>query len=73
MLKNPRISTVKLKSISKLRGLTSFWSISLEGIKIFKKNFHSFINLGLHFDLCENESYSPFVAKAGFFYKQKSI
>ena len=24
---------------------------------------HSFIDLGLHFDLCENESYSTFVAK----------
>ena len=24
---------------------------------------HSFIDLGLHFGLCENESYSNFVAK----------
>ena len=50
-----------------------FWSVSSEGIKIFKKVFHSFIDLGLHSDLSENEGYSTFVAKAGFFYAQKSI
>ena len=31
-------------------------------LKLSKKFFHSFIDLGLHFDLCENESYSTFVA-----------
>ena len=35
--------------------------------------FNSFIDLGLLFDLCENESYSTFVAKAEFFYAQESI
>ena len=37
-------------------------------LAFWKKKFHSFIELGLHFDLCENESYSTFVAKAGFFH-----
>ena len=32
-----------------------------------KKKFHFFIDLGLLFDLYENESYSTFVTKAGFF------
>ena len=31
------------------------------------KFFFSFIDLGLHFDLCETESYSTFVAKVEFF------
>ena len=39
----------------------------------FKKLVHSFIDLGLYFDLCENESYSTFVQKVGFFYARKSI
>ena len=76
MLETPRLSTTPLKkyikaNISLLPTLT-FSSISSEGIQIFKK-FFSFIDLGLHFDLCENEIYSTFVAKAGFFYAQKSI
>ena len=29
------------------------------------------IDLELHFDLCENESHSTFVAKAAFFYAQQ--
>ena len=47
----------------------------LERIRIFKKKKknHSFIDLGLHFDWCENESYSTFVAKTGFLYTQISI
>ena len=36
-------------------------------LKFSKKVFNNFIDLGLHFDLCENESYSSFVAKVGFF------
>ena len=41
-----------------------------KGIKIFTKNFHSFIDLGLQSDLWENESYSTFVEKAGFFMRK---
>ena len=46
------------------------------------KYFHSFINLGFHFDLCENETYSRFAAKTflhltpkkpRFFYKLKML
>ena len=33
----------------------------------FQKLFHRFNDLGLHLDLCENESSGTFVAKAGFF------
>ena len=42
---------------------------TLEEIKTF---FHNFIDLGTHFGLRENESYSTLVAKAGFFYAFKS-
>ena len=35
--------------------------------------FHCFIDLSLHFGLCENESYSTFVANTGYFHSQKSI
>ena len=56
--------------MSSLHTLT-FRSISLDKIKIFKTIFR-FTDLGLHFDLCENESYSTFVGKAELFYVQKS-
>ena len=32
--------------------------------------FHTFIDLGLHFDLCEYKSYTTSVAKIGFFMRQ---
>ena len=60
MLETPRFSTVKMKRYIKAR-------IPLLTL------FHIFIDLGLQFHLCENESYSTFVAKAGFFYAQKSL
>ena len=69
MLENSRFSTVKLKKYIRTRSLLptfTFWSIPSEGIKISKKCFHSFTDVGLHFDLCENESYSTFVAKDEF-------
>ena len=59
----------KLEDFYQIPLSLTFWY----GIKIFKKNFHNFIDLGLNFNLCENESYSTFVAKAGFIYAQKSI
>ena len=77
MLENRCLSTVKLKKYIKTRSLLptlTFWSIKnlriqehKKELEFSKKKFHSFIDLGLHFDLCENESYSTFVAKAGFF------
>ena len=36
------------------------------------KFFHSFIDLGLQFDLRENESYRNFIAKDGIFFARKS-
>ena len=45
--------------------LASHFGLYLKNeLKFSKKLFHSFIDLGLHSDLRENES---FVAKAGFF------
>ena len=76
MLGNHGLSTVKLKKYIKTRNLLAtltFWYITLKDIKIFKKFLDSFIQLELHFDLCENDSYSTFVAKAGYFYAQKPI
>ena len=46
--------------------ILAFWSILKKESKYWK-DFVSFIDVGLHFDLCENNSYSTFVAKAGFF------
>ena len=36
-------------------------------LKFSKKFFHNFFDLGLHFDFCENGSYSTLAAKARFF------
>ena len=74
MLENPHISSVKLKNVSKTRSFlpTLTFALYLKKELKFSKTFRT-IDLGLHFDLCENESYSIFVAKAGFFYAQKSI
>ena len=71
MLENSCLSTVKLKNISKQE--VSYLPSHLTKELKFSKKFFSFIDLELHFDLCENESYSTFVAKAGFFYVQKSL
>ena len=38
--------------------------VSRKSIKIISRTFCGLHNLGLHFDLCENESHSTFVAKA---------
>ena len=75
MLENARLSTVKFKNISqqKVSYLPSHFGIYLKKELNFKKCFHSFIDLGLHMGLRENESCSVFAAKAGFFYKKKSI
>ena len=56
----------KLEGFYQIPFSLTFLSLSYKGIKI-NKEFHSFIDLWLHFDLCENESYSIFVAKGGFF------
>ena len=45
----------------------------LEEIKIFLTFFRGFIDLVLHFDLCENESYGTFVAKADFFTRKSLL
>ena len=45
----------------------------LEEIKIFLTFFRGFIDLVLHFDLCENESYGTFVAKADFFTRKNLL
>ena len=68
MLENPRFSTVKLKNISiqEVFWLPSNFDLYIRRNKIVKK-------LELHFDLCENKSYSTFEAEAGLFYAQKSI
>ena len=75
MLETSRLSTGKLKNISKqeVPYLPSHFGLHLKKDLKFSKNFFSFIDLGLHFDMCENESYRTFVAKAGFFYAQKSV
>ena len=58
IFENPRFTTVKLKNISKqeVSYLPSHFGLYLKKELKFSKNFfHSFIDLGLHFDLCENE------------------
>ena len=69
MLENPHLSTVKLKNISKqeVSYLPTYSGLYLKKEHFQKKIFTDIIDLGLHFDFCENESYSTFVAKAGFF------
>ena len=72
-LKTPHLITVKLKNISKqeVSYLPTYSGLYLKR-NIFKKKFFTdIIDLGLHFDFCENESYSTFVAKAGFFLHAK--
>ena len=69
MLENPRLCTVKLKNASKQ---PSRFGIYLKKELKFSKKFSNFIDLGSHFDLCENESYSTFVAKLDSF-KRKNI
>ena len=55
-------STVKLKNISKQED--SFLPLYFGLTRNYNfKFFSSFIDLGLHFDLCEHESYSTFIAK----------
>ena len=65
MLENPRLSTIKLKNISKQEVSYLPSHFGLEGIKTSKKKKKKiFFDLGLDFDSYENESYSNFVAKA---------
>ena len=68
MFENPRLSTVKLKNIStqEVSYLPSHFGLYLKKKLKFSKNYFSFIDLGLHFDLCENESYGTFAAEAVF-------
>ena len=73
MLENAHLSTVKLKNISKqeVSCLPSYFGLYLKK----ELNFYfflSFIDLGLHIDLCEHENYNTFVAKAAFSCAQKS-
>ena len=66
MLENPRLSTIKLKNISKQEVSYLPSHFGLEGIITFKKKKKICFDLGLDFDSYENESYSNFVAKAWF-------
>ena len=70
MLENPCISTVKLKKYIKteVSYLRSHFGVYLKKQLTFSKKIFSFIDLGLHFYLYENKSYSTLVANAGFFY-----
>ena len=74
MLENTQLSTVKLKiyiSKQEVSYLPSNFGLCLHKELKFSKTFFSFIDLWLHFNLCENGSYIAFAA--GFFYMQKSI
>ena len=67
-MKTPALvqSNWKIYQYKKCLGYPQILTYILEGIKSSKK-------LELHFDLCENKSYSTFEAEAGLFYAQKSI